>query len=132
MKKKTQVVGSVGDFLSGQQTQVSKFAKVERHFKKYGTVYKIAGVTVVVLLSGGHALAASAIDVPAKKLYYEIVNLGKWVIVFKGGIDTIKSIGNGDFDGAKKSFFSYLLTYLLLLGLPYGMDKVDEVFHSIK
>jgi hypothetical protein len=122
---------SISEFLNGRQSEPFS-VKVERHFKKYGNYYRIAGVTAVVLLSGGHAFAASAIDVPAKKLYFEIVNLGKWIIIFKGGIDTIKSIGNGDFDGAKKSFFSYLLVYLMLLGLPYGMDKVDEVFRSIK
>ncbi|PLR89521.1 hypothetical protein [Bacillus sp. T33-2] len=105
--------------------------KLQRHFKKYGSVYKIAGVSIIVLLGGAPALASTGIDVGAKKLYYELVNIGKWIIIFKGGIETIKSVGNGDLDGAKKSFFSHLLIYLILLGLPYGMDKVDEVFQGL-
>lgn len=131
--RKTEVVGSVSDFLNGKQS--SKLAKVERHFKKYGMVYKIVGATVIIVMAGGgfdYAFASNGIDVAAGKLYTEIIGVGKWIIIFKGGIDTIKSVGNGDFDAAKKSFFSYLLTYLFLLGLPYGMDKVDEVFRNIK
>lgn len=131
--KKIEVL-SINEFLKGGKQKEPFNEKIERHFKKYGFVYKVAGVTIILLTSGigGAAFASNGIDVPARKLYSEIVGVGKWVIVFKGGIDTIKSIGNGDFDAAKKSFFSYLLTYLFLLGLPYGMDKVDEVFHSIQ
>jgi hypothetical protein len=127
---KTKVVGSIGEFLNPQPV------KVKSHWEKYGFVYNVVGTTVIILVAGGgfdYAFAAGggSIDVEAKKLYYEIVNVGKWIIIFKGGIDTIKSIGNGDFDTAKKSFFSYLLVYLMLLGLPYGMDKVDGLFKGM-
>jgi hypothetical protein len=124
---------SISQFLNSEKETLAM--KAERHFKKYGFVYKVVGVTVLIFVAGGgfdYAFASNGIDAPARKLYKEVVNIGKWVIVFKGGIDTIKSIGNGDFDAAKKSFFGYLLTYLFLLGLPYGMDKVDEVFTSIQ
>jgi hypothetical protein len=106
-------------------------AKVERHFRKYGTVYKVAGITVIFLLSGSSALAAGSIDVEARKLYIELVKIGKWVIIFKGAIDIIKALGDGDNASAKKTFITSLLTFLILLGLPYGMDKIGEIFNNI-
>jgi hypothetical protein len=133
---KTQVVGSVSEFLNGRQVEESLGAKVERHINKYGSFYRIGAVTVVILLSGGHALAAglmdtSPLDREAIKIYHEIVRIGKWLIIIKGGIDIIKCIGDGDFQAAKKHCFSYIMIYLLLLGLPYGMQKVDMVFDNI-
>lgn len=130
---KTEVL-SIKEFLSSKEKERFS-AKVERHFKKHRTIYKIAGITLIILVAGGgfdYAFASNGIDLPAKKLYYEIVNIGKWIIVFKGAVDTIKAVGDGDAATAKKAFISSLLTYLLLLGLPYGMDKVDEVFRNIK
>jgi hypothetical protein len=60
-----------------------------------------------------------------------LVGIGKWFIVFKGGINVIKSVGNGDFDTAKNSFFSSVFIYLILLALPYGLDKIDGIFGKI-
>jgi hypothetical protein len=122
---------SISEFMNSQYAEPFS-AKVERHFKKYGMVYKIAGVTLIILTSslGSHAFAASGIDIEASKLYKELIGIGKWIIVFKGGFDILKMIGSGDLESAKKSFFGYLLTYLLLLGLPYGLDKVDDIFNS--
>lgn len=123
-----------GDFMRKENNEVKPSA-VEAHFRKYGFAYKVVGTAVIIFATGGlvdaHA-AGTAIDAGASKLYYEIIGVGKWIIIFKGAMDTIKSVGNGDFDGAKKHFFSYLLVYLLLLGLPYGMDKVDQVFRDLK
>lgn len=122
---------SISEFLNKEREPLS--AKIERHFKKYGTVYKIAGLTVIFLTSGSLAFAAdpSGIGVEANKLYRQLVGIGKWVIIFKGGFDIIKSMGNGDVEGAKKNFFGYLLMYVFLLALPYGMDKVDELVTSV-
>jgi hypothetical protein len=107
-------------------------AKVERHFKKYGTIYKVAGITVI-LIAGFDAsvFASSGIDTEARKLYIELVKIGKWVIIFKGAIDIIKSLGDGDNAAAKKTFITSLLTFLILLGLPYGMDKINEIFDNM-
>src|SRR5574342_581737 len=128
---------SISEFLHGK-THEPFSAKVERHFKKYGMVYKIAGVTAIILISaiplgGGSitAFASSGIDTEARKLYIEIVKIGKWIIIFKGAIDIIKSLGEGDNASAKKTFITSLLTFLILLGLPYGMDKISEIFDSI-
>lgn len=123
---------SVGAFVRNEKEDV--LTKLRRHFDKYGIVYKVVGTTIIIFIAGGgfdYAFASSGIDVEAKKLYYELIGIGKWLIVFKGGIDIIKSVSNGEFDTAKKHFFSYLLIYLCLLGLPYGMDKVDQVFRNI-
>lgn len=126
---KTQVM-SISEFLNREKEPIS--VKVERHFKKYGLVYKIVGTTAIILIAGSSvSFASSGIDDEARKLYKELIGIGKWIIVFKGGIDTIKSIGNGDIDSAKKSFFGYLLTYLFLLGLPYGLDKLDDIVSHI-
>jgi hypothetical protein len=138
---RVQTVGSISEFLRGGQVhhEPEPFSvKAERHFKKYGTAYKIAGVTVILLISviplgGGSvtAFASSGIDVEARKLYTEIVKVGKWIIIFKGAIDIIKALGDGDNASAKRTFLSSLLTFLILLGLPYGMDKVNEIFASV-
>ena len=128
---------SISAFLGGQYAKQEKepfSIKVERHFKKYGFVYKVVGATVILIIAGGgfdYAFASSGIDREATKLYKELIGIGKWIIVFKGGFDILKMIGSGDLDSAKKSFFGYLLTYLLLLGLPYGLDKVDDIFNSV-
>jgi hypothetical protein len=121
---------SISEFLNGREKEPFS-AKVERHFKKYGTVYKVAGITVIFLLSGSSALAAGTIDAEARKLYIELVKIGKWVIIFKGAIDIIKALGDGDNASAKKTFITSLLTFLILLGLPYGMDKIGEIFNNI-
>jgi hypothetical protein len=124
-------VMSVSEFLRGREPEPFS-AKVERHFRKYGTVYKIAGVTVILLAGfDASAFASSGIDTEARKLYLELVKIGKWVIIFKGAIDIIKSLGEGDNAAAKKTFITSLLTFLILLGLPYGMDKIGEIFDSM-
>jgi len=133
---------TISEFLHGKEKEVMPFqTKMRRHFNKNRFVYKVAGVTAIILISGGtfdYAFATStmmsksSVDLTVRALYDELIGIGKWVIIFKGGIDIIKSVGNGDFDTAKKSFFSYLMVYLFLLGLPYGMDRVDDVFSGIK
>lgn len=128
---------SISEFMRGREPEPFS-TKIERHIKKYGMVYKIAGVTLIILTSGlgGHAFAATtlatgSLDREAYRFYRELVRIGKWLIVIKGGIDIIKCVGSGDFDAAKKHCFSYIMIYLLLLGLPYGMQKVDDIVANI-
>jgi hypothetical protein len=137
---KVQTVGSVSEFLRRQEEPFS--AKVERHFKKYGFVYKVAGISVILLAVGGTVSATSGAAVPvfasggievgAEKLYSKLLVIGKWVIIFKGGFDIIKNLTNGDMDSAKKGFMSYLLIYLLLFGLPWVMDEIEVLFQDLK
>jgi hypothetical protein len=119
-----------GEFMRGDYKRPSR---LEDHFRNHGFAYRVAGSAAVLLVTGVDvSFAASTIDAGASALYYELTGIGKWIIIFKGGFDTVKSVGAGDFDGAKKHFFSYLLVYLMLLGLPYGLDKVDQVFRDMK
>ncbi|WP_366160525.1 hypothetical protein ABXS71_16715 [Bacillus infantis] len=126
---------SVREFMSRPASVDNHPSKISRHLEKYGPVYRIAGSSIIFLMAGGgiSTLAAgSVIDAKANVIYYKLVDIGKWIIIFKGAMDTIKAAGNGDFDGAKKSFFAYLLVYLLLLGLPYGFNEIDKLFSDIK
>jgi hypothetical protein len=133
---KVQTVGSIGEFLHREEEPFS--IKAERHFKKYGTAYRIAGVTVILLMSaiplgGGSvtAFASSGIEIGAEKLYAKLLSVGKWVIIFKGGFDIIKNMASGDFDSAKKGFISYLVVYVFLFGLPWAMNEVDTIFKEL-
>jgi hypothetical protein len=123
---RTEIVGSVSEFLRGGT------AIHESHFDKYGRIYKVAGVSLILLASGGTAFATGGIEAGARTLYYELANIGKWIIIFKGGIDVVKAIGDGDASTIKKAVITSLLSYLLLLGLPYGMDRVGELFDKVK
>jgi hypothetical protein len=122
---KVQTVGSIGEFLRGGTTIH------ESHFDKYGRIYKIAGVSLILLTSGGTAFATGGIEAGARTLYYELANIGKWIIIFKGGIDVVKAIGEGDASTIKKAILTSLLSYLLLLGLPYFMDRAGELFDKV-
>lgn len=126
---KVQTVGSISEFLRRQEEPFS--AKVGRHFKKYGFVYKAAGITIILLASGGTALASSGIEAGAEQLYSKLLIIGKWVIIFKGGFDIIKNMASGDFDSAKKGFLSYLIVYIFLFGLPWAMNEVDSIFKEL-
>lgn len=133
---KVQTVGSISEFLRRQEEPFS--VKVERHFKRYGTAYRIAGVTAIILISviplgGGSvtAFASSGIDVEARKLYKELVNIGQWIIAFKGAIDIMKALGEGDVGAAKKTFISALLTFIILKSLPFGIEKVDGILTKV-
>ena len=126
---------SINQFLRGIEKAEPFSAKVNRHFKKYGFVYKVVGSTAMIIVAGGgldYAFAAgTGIEVGAKQLYAKLISLGKWVIIFKGGFDIIKRMTDGDFDGAKKGFLSYLIVYIFLLGLPWAMDQVDTLFNGL-
>lgn len=120
---------SIGEFMSGSPKQENKIIV---HFKKHGQTYiKVAGLTTIILTAPHFAFASTGIDIGAEKLYRKLINIGKWVIVFKGGFDILKYCGNGDFESAKKGFFGYVLTYLFLLGLPFLLDEVEGVFNSV-
>ena len=126
---------SINQFLRGKEKAEPFSVKIDRHFKKYGFVYKVVGSTALIIVAGGgldYAFAAgTGIEVGAKQLYAKLISLGKWVIIFKGGFDIIKRMTDGDFDGAKKGFLSYLIVYIFLLGLPWAMDQVDTLFNGL-
>lgn len=94
------------------------------------TMIRVAGMTVVLLAVPHSAFASTGIDVGAEKIYRKLINVGKWVIIVKGGIDTIKSVTEGDMQAAKKNFLSYLLTYGILWALPWGMKEIETLFQT--
>jgi hypothetical protein len=124
---------SIKEFLNGKEPEAFS-TKIKHHLDKYGIVYKVVGTTVIILVAGGgfdYAFASSGIEAGAEKLYAKLLSVGKWIIIFKGGFDTIKNMANGDFDSAKKGFVGYLLVYLLLFGLPWAMDEIDIIFKEL-
>jgi hypothetical protein len=125
---------SVRDFLNTDFTSDQKsFNRLKTHIKNNKTIYQVAGLTITVFLVGENIsfAAESGIDRGMKKLFYKIVDLGKWIIIIKGAIEIIRSIGDGDLKSGQKVFLTYLLMYLLLLGLPWGFDQVDQLFLEI-
>jgi hypothetical protein len=121
---------SISEFLHREEVPFK--TKFERHLKKYGTVYKVAGVTVILVAGiDATAFASSGIEIGAQHLYSKLLSLGKWVIIFKGGFDTIRHMVSGDFDAAKKGFLSYLIVYIFLFGLPWAMNEIDGIFKEM-
>jgi hypothetical protein len=103
---------------------------IGRHLKKHGTKYAVTGISLVLVGTPTDVFASTGIDKGATKIYLKLVNIGKWVIIVKGGIDIITSITNGDVDAAKKRFFGYLMAYGALFALPWGMGEVERLFED--
>ncbi|WP_211750079.1 hypothetical protein [Paenibacillus sp. Marseille-Q4541] len=105
------------------------------HLNKYKIVYRIIGTTIIIFASGiidPSAFAApNGIDIGGARIYEKLVGLGKWVIIFKGGWDTIQNTIKGDFDMAKRAFLQYLMVYIILLALPWSLKQVDTVFSDM-
>ena len=119
------------EFMSGNYKKPTKLEIVVKHIEDNKAIYEVAGATIILFLISDTTAFASGIDEKASALYHgKLVKFGKWAIIIKGGWDTINKTIREDFDGAKRSFFSYLLTYIFLLGLPYAMTQVEDVFSS--
>lgn len=122
---------SIGEFMGRDfaYERELKRTKTERQVKK---LLLRTTVTTVVYFSGFDLVSASnGIDHGARIVYDKLLSVGKWIIIIKGGIDTINNVVQGDFGVAKKSFFSYLVVYLILNGLPWAFDEVDTIFNQI-
>jgi hypothetical protein len=126
---------SIREFMDGSYKEEEKVInRLISHLKRNRIAYQIVGTSIIIFTAGGFDLtgyASTGIDVGAEKLYQQLMKIGKWVIVFKGGWDTIHSTVQGDFESAKKRFLSYLLIYLILLGLPWALGQVDTLFHDM-
>jgi hypothetical protein len=105
-----------------------------RFLDKHKVVFRVVGVTLIIFSSGlldTSVFAATGIDEGATKIYEKLINVGKWVIIIKGGWETINNTIKGDFDTAKKSFLQYLIIYVILLAFPWAMSEVDVLFRDI-
>jgi hypothetical protein len=124
---------TIGEFLNNEkQSDFMKRAAV--HFNKNHITYKVIGGTVFIFFAGGFdtvALANEAFDKKAKSIYFgEFLGVAKWMIVGKGGWDTVNKTLKEDFDGAKRSFFQYLLIFALLYGYPFALDIIESMFQE--
>lgn len=130
---KVKTVGSVKDFVNNRES------KIKRFIDDNSIVIKAVGLTVGIIAASQFGLVdmalasdKSAIDIQAEKIYYKIVNIGKWFIVIKGAFDIIKNVTNGDFDSAKKNGLGYVLIYVILHALPWGFEQVDAAFKELR
>lgn len=122
------------DFMSGEYSlRIKKVKEIQK-----GRIYKIilvSGLTLVMLHTGfgGSALAAGPVGIEqgAYQMYKKLLMIGKWIIIVKGGIDTINAMMQGDHGTAKRGFLTYLVVYLILNGLPWAMDQVDGLFKGL-
>jgi hypothetical protein len=125
-------VMTMGDFLNRDHLDSATLLdRILDHLNKHKIAYQVVGFTLIILTSSSTVFAATGIDAGGKAIYSKLVNIGKWVIIFKGGWDTIMNTVRGDFDSAKKSFMQYLLIYVVLLALPWSLDQVDSVFKGL-
>lgn len=95
----------------------------------------VKGVLLTSLLTGAVYLNlddlahASSITVKAERFYFgTFMNIAKWVIIIKGGWDVIAKTLKEDFEGAKKSVVQYLVVFAVLMGLPYALEMVEDIF----
>lgn len=104
--------------------------KVVIHVKANKEIYfRVGGVLVSVLIfHSGSGFTGNGLDYKAYKLYKKLIRIGKWIIVFKGGWETISSVLSGDMAESKKQFLMYTLIYVILLGLPFALDQAEQVF----
>lgn len=65
----------------------------------------------------------------AEDFYFgTFMNIAKWVIIIKGGWDVIAKALKEDFEGAKKSVVQYLVVFSVLMGLPWALEMVEDIF----
>ncbi|MCJ8010134.1 hypothetical protein MUG84_00065 [Paenibacillus sp. KQZ6P-2] len=122
---------TIREFMSGDYPKLDPLMKrIVEHLERNKVRYKIVGMTIIVFLTATDIALASGtgIDVGARKIYTKLLVVAKWVIIIKGGWDTINNTVKGDLETAKKSFLSYLLVYVILLALPWALSEVDSVF----
>lgn len=128
---------SIKEFMNKKNETKKAFpAKLETHFKKYRFIYRVVGSTILIMVVGGgldFAFAADGytnglIDREAKIVYKDLVDIGKWLIIGRGGWEVINCVLKQDVESAKKNFIGYLIAYALLLAFPHLMDKIDGIF----
>lgn len=138
--KKIKTVGSVKDFVNKKEViPETTQTKIIRIVDDNQFLFQAAGLAVGIIAASQFGLVdmafaadKSAIDIQAEKIYYKIINIGKWFIVIKGAFDIIKNVTNGDFDSAKKNGLGYVLIYVILHALPWGFDQVDQAFKELR
>lgn len=123
-------------FMSGEyKDQIKKVKQIKK-----GKIYKVvmvSGIVLILFATGIDATLAATgnlngvgIERGAEALYKILLKVGKWIIIVKGGIDTINNLLSGDYGQAKKGFLTYLIVYVILHGLPWALGQVDGIFEE--
>lgn len=123
---------SIPDFIRYGWQEESKVDVFFAHLKRHKIKYRIIGTAIILFLGvSSVAFASTGIDAGAEKIYRKLINIGKWVIICKGGIETIKSAADGDFEQVKRGFLGYGVTYAILWGLPWMMEEIEKLFEDM-
>ncbi|MFP7199665.1 hypothetical protein SFC08_01710 [Lysinibacillus halotolerans] len=108
--------------------------KIEKS-KNYSRTFKIIGLIALTgaayfgLDSFIYAAGVGGIDEKAERLYFDtFIRIAKWVIIAKGGWDIVAKTLKEDFDGAKRSILQYMMIFAVLMGLPWGLGIVEDIF----
>lgn len=119
-------------FVSGQYAIEQKELKYNRKMAIKKVV--VIGTYTAIVFVGGFdiANASDGIDPAARQLYTKLLSIGKWIVIVKGAITTVNNVIQEDIGSAKKNFLGYLVVYLILKGLPWGMDQVDHLFEGVE
>lgn len=101
----------------------------EKTFKKIGGLFTSLVLTSAVYFNLDTTVYASNLTDKAEGFYFgTFMNIAKWVIVIKGGWDIIAKTLKEDFEGAKKSIVQYVVVFAVLMGLPWALEMVEEIF----
>lgn len=104
-----------------------KFKK--RNLKKAGGLFTSLALTSAIYFNLDTTVYASNLTDKAEGFYFgTFMNIAKWVIIIKGGWDIIAKTLKEDFEGAKKSIVQYLVVFAVLMGLPWALEMVEEIF----
>ncbi len=91
------------------------------------------GIITGVLVFGLEvdAFASTELDVKAKNFYFDkFLGVVKWIIVGKGGWETVSKGLKEDFEGAKKAFIQYMMIFAALYLLPVGLNLIEDFFQD--
>lgn len=131
------------EFLSGEyndkQLKIKRVKEIKR--KRIYQIVFVSGASIILISTGMNLLTPDAvfaatdafdgINDKANFLYKKLLLVGKWIIIIKGGINTVNHMIQEDFGAAKRGFLTYLVVYLILHSLPWAMGEVDSLFNGI-
>lgn len=108
------------------------YASNEEYVRNFMRLLKICiGVGAISIGLESTVLAADGLeglDSKARVIYDKGIVIAQWVVCGKGGIDAVGKALKEDFEGAKKSVYSYLTIFLILIGYPHMLDFVKGLF----
>lgn len=102
---------------------------IEFYNKHHVLIFRICLLTGALFFGAGweFAFADEGLDERMSALYFDkFIGIIKWVIVGKGGWESVSRMLKEDFNGAKRSLIQYVILFALLLGLPYGLNEIEN------